>query len=82
MSNKRYFFNCIEEGIMNPEYEQWRQMRVEVIDQSEEGKKHYGGVVYEACLRLPVEIFDAVYEAIDFKEADVMPYMRWDVEDN
>ncbi len=71
---KRYFLNCVEEMICNPEFYGYRMMRVEVTDT--ESKSPYP--IYEAVIRVPEEMFEAIYKVFDFKYVDKLPYMRWE----
>ena len=72
---KRYFFNVIEEMVMNPEYSQFRGGRIEVYD----SKSKSGYAIYEARFFIPEEFMDAFREVFDFKESDEMPYIHWDI---
>ena len=72
---KRYFFNVIEEMIMNPKYSKFRGGRIEVYDK----KRKDGYASYEARFLIPAEFMDAFREVFDFKESDEMPYIRWDI---
>lgn len=71
---KRYFFNVVEEMIMNPQYKGCRGGRIEVYNRKEKS----GYACYEARFLIPEEFMDGFRKLWDFKEADKMPYIRWD----
>ena len=73
----RYWFNVIEEFVMNPAYQWGRGGRIEVYD----SKSKSGYAVYEARWFLPVEFADKFREIFDFKSSDHMPFVRWTRED-
>jgi len=75
---KRYFFSVIEEMIMNPQYKGYRGGRIEVYDRKEKS----GYTCYEARFLIPEEFMEDFRKLWDFKEADKMPYIRWDYEVN
>ena len=64
---KRYYFNCVEQMLMNPDYKGFRCFRVEIFDR--EAKTPFQ--IDEVHFMIPEELFHGLYEAIDFKEADV-----------
>ena len=68
---KKYFFNVIEEFVMNPKYQWGRGGRIEV---HQNGKPH---AIYEARFFLPSSFMGAFREVFDFKESDKMPYVDW-----
>lgn len=74
---KRFWFNWVEEMVMNPKYAGYRYGRVEVFDNTAM-ETTYDGRVYEASFLLPAEIYDSVRDAFDFKETDLMPRINWD----
>jgi hypothetical protein len=63
---KKYHFSVVEEAILNPDpkYKGLRGGRIEIWHKDEPYDVAEIGIV------LPYKIFDEVYEAIDFKEAD------------
>ena len=71
---KRFFFNVVEYGVLNPAYQQWRMGRIEVHEKGE----HYA--IGEGFMKAPAEIFNAVRDAIDFKECDETVVINIDVE--
>jgi adenine specific DNA methylase Mod len=63
---KRFFFNVIEEMIMNPQYAGYRGGRIEVYDSEDES----GYAVYEGRFFLPEEFYHEFREIFDFKYTD------------
>lgn len=74
MTVKRYHFNVVEEGVLNPKFQGYRGGRIEVTDIQSESDY----AVYEAKFLIPEEFMDAFREVFDFKSSDLMPYLRWD----
>ena len=74
--SKRYFFNVVESAVLNPNFEGYRSVRIEVTDRDSDS--HYP--IYEANVLLPAELMDAFIDVFDFKEADLMPHLRWNCE--
>lgn len=75
MREKRYWFNCIEEGIMNDNAKKFRGGRIEVFD----SKSKSGYAVYEGRWWLPIEIAQQFYDLFDGYETDDLPYLRFDM---
>jgi len=74
----RYYFNCVEQMIMNPHYKGYRSFRVEVFDRkSKEWEQGYAAG--EANFLVPEALFEALYNAFDGKESDVIPSISWDM---
>jgi hypothetical protein len=71
---KRYSFNVVEQMVLNPDYRGYRSARIEVTDNQADSPYP----IYEASVLLPEEFFDDFVELFDFKDADLMPYIRWD----
>jgi len=69
---KKYWFNVVEEAVLNPDYAGYRAARVEVF----ENDSTYA--IYEARVLLPTEFFDDFYELFDLKESDLMPRIIWE----
>ena len=76
-NTKRYFFSVIEEMIQNPDYFGYRGGRIEVYDNQSESPY----AIYEARFLIPAEFMMSFRETFDFKESDLMPYFRWDIEE-
>jgi len=72
---KKYWFNVIEEAIMNENAKYFAGGRIAVFERD----KQYA--VYEARFWIPIEFMDAFREVFDFKESDHMPMIRWDYEE-
>ena len=75
--DKRFFFNVIEECVMNKDYQMFRCGRIEVFDEQNPS----GYAVYEARFKIPEELFSAFREAFDFKTSDYLPCINFDMED-
>lgn len=73
--SKRYWFSCVEEMVMNPDYKGYSAFRVEVFDR--ESDSQYA--VYEASFLIPEEFFDRLRDVFDGKESDLMPRIIWNV---
>ena len=71
---KRYFFNVIEEFIMNENAGKFCAGRIEVYD-SKKGRDY---ACYEARFLIPKKFMIDFRKMWDFKESDEMPYIRWD----
>jgi hypothetical protein len=74
--SKRYYFNVVEEFIMNDNAKHFRGGRIEVFDI----KAKLGYAVYEARWWLPIEIAQKFYDLFDGFETDHLPYLRFDYE--
>ena len=71
---KRYSFSVVEEMIMNPDYKNLREGRIEVYDNRDKS----GYACYEARFLIPEEFMDSFLETWDSKESNKMPFIRWD----
>lgn len=67
---KRYFFNVVEEMVMNSRFEGYRAGRIEIYDRR--------GETREARFLIPEEFMADFRKLWDSKETDKMPYIRWD----
>jgi hypothetical protein len=72
---KRYFFNVVEECVMNPKYQWGRGGRIEV---SEVGHDY---PIYEARFFLPCEFMEKFRDTFDFESSNHMPMISWKVPD-
>ena|SRR3990167_11449016 len=72
---KRYWLNCVEEFILNRShlYRGYRYFRVEIYD----NHRRDGYSIDEATFMVPEELFDALREALDMKEINVLPKIYW-----
>jgi hypothetical protein len=66
-TKKRYWHNCVEEAVMNRDYDGYRYFRVEVYDN--ESDNQYS--VMEGSFLVPTDLFETLYEAIDGYESDL-----------
>ena len=66
-SYKRYWYNCVEQFVLNPDYHGYRSLRIEVFDR----EKKDGYALYEIHCMVPEEFFDQFYDMWDWKESDV-----------
>jgi len=73
MPNKRYLFNVVESAVLNPEFTEYRSVRIEITDRDSES--HYP--IYEASALLPAELMDDFIKVFDSKESDCMPSIIW-----
>lgn len=73
---KRYYFNVVEEGVLNPDYKGFRAGRIEVFDTQSDSP--YAD--YEARFLMPEELFESFVNTFDLKESDLMPYIVWNLE--
>ena len=73
MKKKRYFFNVIEEMIMNENAEHFRGGRIEVYDEWADSPY----AVYEARFWLPIEFYQQFRDTFDFKRSDHLPEIQW-----
>jgi len=70
MGLKRYLHNAVEQGVLNPEFEGYRNFRLEVYD-----RKNNFDTVYEGCFLVPEDLFDKLYELMDDYETDLPLYI-------
>ena len=64
---KRYWHNCVEEAVLNRDYDGYRYFRVEVYDN--ESNSQYS--VMEGSFLVPEDLFETLYEVIDGYESDL-----------
>ena len=67
MKEKRFWFNCVEQMVLNPLFLGFRSFRVEVFDNK--SKSPYQ--IYEASFLVPEEIFQKLYDLFDGYETDL-----------
>lgn len=77
MKKKRFWFNCVEEAVLNPKFLGFRYFRVEVFDR----KSKSGYAIYEGRFLLPEELFDKFYNLLDGYETDLPLNIRIDLFD-
>ena len=65
--SKRYWYNCVEQFVLNLDYHGYRSLRIEVFDREKED----GYSLYEIQCMVPEELFDQFYDMWDWKESDV-----------
>ena len=70
---KKFWFNVIEESVMNPKYQWGRGGRIEVFKRGEDY------ACYEARWFLPHEFATQFRDIFDFKSSDHMPMINWRV---
>lgn len=72
--SKRYSFSVVEETIMNPDYKNYRDGKIEVYDNRDKS----GYACDEARFSIPIEFMDSFFEMRDCKESNEMPLIHWD----
>lgn len=76
VQKKKYFFNIIEEYVLNPDYYGYRGGRVEVFDRDDDS----GYAMAEYRLFMPAEFWDKFCDVFDFEESDLPVEIVWDME--
>ena len=74
---KRYSFNVVEQGVLHPDYQDYRAARIEVTDNKLQDNIPFPEI-YEAFVLLPEPFFSKFVELFDSQESDVMPRIIWD----
>jgi len=65
--HKRYWYNCVEQFILNPDYQGYRSLRIEVFDREKDDRYS----LYEIHCMIPEELFYQFYDMWNWKESDV-----------